>query len=290
MDENRNQIVYLNGDFVPRSEARLDIEDRAIMFADGVYEVVRYYDGRAFAMDEHIGRLKQSLRGIGMSPPPVTDRMNEISDELIARNGCPDAKVYWQFTRGAATREHQAPTHTTPTVFAIAYPDQAMDVNQAPAAISAIVVEDRRASLSWIKSIMLLPNVLAKNQATAKGADEAIFRRGEFITEATSASVLIVRDGELWTHPANQWILASVTRAVTIDMATGLGIAVIEQPFSQYQLNTADEVMICGTTRHVTAVVDIDGKMIGDGSPGPLTCRLNTALLKHIASACQNPT
>lgn len=279
--------MYLNGVFLPRSQARLDIEDRGSMFADGVYEVIAYHHGRPLAMREHSDRLRASLQAIELSAPPQVDQLGPISDELVRRNGLENAKVYWQITRGSAPRDHAfPPPDTPPTVFAIAYPMAALDRRSEPAKLRAILVEDIRWHRCSIKSLLLLPNALAKNQAKKAGADEAILHRGPTVTEGTATSVFIVRDNQLWTHPADQWILDGITRRLVLRLAHETGVPAFERTFTTQQLLTADEVLICGTTTPVAGVVQIDQHTLHDGQIGPTTRKLHDALVAYIFQTC----
>jgi D-alanine transaminase len=281
------RFVWLNGQFLPRSQAKLDLEDRGAMFADGVYEVTRYYDGRPFAMAEHIARLKHSLAQVRITEPAEVARLGAISGELLARNGMKDAIVYWQVTRGSSPRKHVfPPSSVKPTMFVIAYSALKFDPAAPPQPKTAILHEDLRWHQCSIKSLMLLANVLAKQKAEEQGAYEAILHRGDVVTEGTATSVMIVRHGELWTHPANQLILGSITRAVLIDLARRIGVPVCEQPFTVKDLLASDEAFVCGTTSHVTPIVKVGDQTIGGGATGPVSTRLHEALVKHICEKC----
>ncbi len=278
--------VYLNGQFLARSQAKLDIEDRGALFGDGVYEVMGYHAGRPFAIQEHLARLRHSLTGIRLRAPSDLDRFEAISDRLIANNGLANANLYWQVTRGSATRNPVMPKDTAPTVLAIAYPTNPLDPHAKPKAVSAMLLEDQRWRLCWIKSLMLLPNVLAKAQAMEAGADEAILYRQGRVTESTSANVLIVHQGQLWTHPADQWILGGITRRVVLGLASQRGITIQECTYTPDQLLEADEVMLCGTTTPIAGVVEVNQRRIGDGQAGPITTQLHAALVKQILQSC----
>lgn len=279
-------IVYLNGEFLPRGEAKLDIEDRGAMFADGVYEVTRFYAGRPFALDAHIARLERSLDEIRIAPPADVERLAELNDELMRRNHLADAIVYWQVTRGSARRNHRFPADATPTFFMIAYPAQPLDPAAPPAVKPVILHDDLRWHRCSIKSLMLLPNVLARQKAAEAGAYEAILHRDNVVTEGAATSVCIVRGGELITHPADHLILGSITRAVVLDLARSLGLPVSERTFTTEELLSADEVFICGTTSHITAIGEVDGRHIGDSAAGAVTRRLHEALIGHIVETC----
>ncbi len=281
----QERFVYLNGEILPRSQAKLDLEDRGAVFADGVYEVTRYYDGKPFAMNQHIARLKRSLAQIHIQEPADVNRLDRISDELLRLNNLRDAIVYWQITRGAAPRKHQYPQGVKPTMFVITYSALPFDPTALPQNKTAILHEDLRWHQCSIKSLMLLPNVMAKQKAEESGAYEAILHRGDIITEGTATSVMIVRHGELWTHPANALILGSITRAIVLELARKIGLPVREETYTVADLLAADEAIICGTMSHVTPIVSVDGKPIGNGEMGPVTRRLHDALTTHIVEA-----
>ena len=285
MDE-QDAFVYLNGQFLPRSEATLSIEDRGTMFADGVYEVIAYCGGRSLAMQKHLLRLGRSMDAIKLSATEATRSLDSVSDELMRRNGYTDAKVYWQVSRGSGARNHLIDPTMQPTVLVIAYPLAPLDFQAPPPAATAVLVEDQRWANCWIKSLMLLPNVLAMSEARDAGANEAILHRDGTVTEGSATNVMIVREGQLWTHPTDGHILGGITRDIMLDLARGMDITCHEQPFSTDELFVAEEVMICGTTAYVTAICSVDGKQIGDGKAGPVTARLHRAMMDYVASQC----
>ena len=281
-------LVYHNGRFLPESEATLSVQDRGVLFADGVYEVVRYDRGRPFAMRAHVDRLRRSLAGIelaGVDPSEIAG----VSDELMRRGGLTDARVYWQVTRGPARRDFVVPADPEPSVTLIAYPMPPLDPDAPLAAGPAMIAEDCRWTRCWIKSLMLLPASLAKSRAKAGGAVEAIFERhkpgGEkHITEGSSTNVFIVQDGRLRTHPTDGWVLPGVTREVVVDLAAADGVACdADTPFDRQTLQSADEVFVCSTTQF-TAITSVDGHAIADGRPGPITQRLAAAYSRAILS------
>jgi len=275
--------VYLNGAYIPRNEAKLDIEDRGALFGDGVYEVVHYFGGKSFAMRSHVDRLARSLEAVGIKDRTPFD---EVSDELVRRNSLRDAKIYWQVSRGAAKRDHVYPENITPTILAIASAMPPLPVNHPAASQKALLLPDHRWDQCWIKSLMLLPNVMAKVQAKRNGADEAILYRGDVITEGASTNAFIVRGGEVWTHPANQFILGGITRDHVLQLARKVGVTCHEQAATVKQLQDADEVFITGTTTLIAGIVRIDDQPVGDGKVGPVTAKLHRALIDHVAQAC----
>ena len=283
---HKDKTVYLNGEYLPCCDAHLDVEDRGTFFADGVYEVVRYFGGRPLGMAEHLQRLQRSLSEIRLDPPPETGRLDEISNELVHRNATPDATVYWQVTRGSAPRDAAFPQNTQPTVLAISSPAAPLESETQPTALKAVFVDDLRWHRCDIKSLMLLPNVLAKNQALDAGVDEAILHRGDTVTEGTATSVCIVHNGRLWTHPADQWILDGITRRALLKLARQEGIETVERTFTTDQLLRADEVMLCGTTKLVAGVSWVDSQAIGQETTGPVTNHLHAAMVRYIRRQC----
>ncbi|MEM8783677.1 MAG: aminotransferase class IV [Planctomycetota bacterium] len=286
-------VVYFNGAFRPAADARFALEERGVLFADGVYEVVRYDAGRPFAMQPHVDRLARSLDGIDLQGVDA-QALAGLSDELMDRNGLADAKVYWQVTRGdAGPRDFFIPAREelTPNVVLIAYPAAPVDRNNDPKPGSGHIVEDCRWTKCWIKSLMLLPASLAKTAARRNGAVEAIFERHKpgydesHITEGGSTNVFVVRDGELHTHPNDGWVLPGITRDVLLETAQrDLGLAVREQTFTAADMLAADEVFVCSTTQ-LNPLTSIDGTPIGDGKSHPLTTKLHHAYLDRIFAA-----
>jgi D-alanine transaminase len=280
----RPAFVYLNGKIVPREQAAFDVEDRAALFGDGVYEFLRYNNGVAFEMERHLARLRKSLIAVGMDAD-LADMIGAASDRLIRENGLSEAKAYWHISRGSAQREHAIPRNISPNVLVLNYAVDAIDHAQPPKMIRTILHDDLRWQQCWIKSLNLLPNILARTRAIEADATEAILHRQGTVTEGTSSNVLIVQDGVLRTHPANHLILHGVTRAVVLELAATMGLSIREQAFTIDELFSADEAMITSTTMNVTAVSQVDAQLIGDGYVGPVTQRLHQRLLAHIRQA-----
>jgi D-alanine transaminase len=277
--------VYLNGVYLERAQAAVSVDDRGFLFGDGIYEVTRARDGRLFEWERHLRRLAQGLAGVGIAlPAGLSAALFEISDRLLHENKLErgDATVYLQITRGVAPRTHHfPPAGTAPTVFlsagALAVPDA---VRTSGAAV--ITTPDVRWGRCDLKTINLLPNVLAKQQAVAAGAFEAVFVRDGVATEGASTNVLAVIGGELRTHPANHRILPGVTREVVLELAAEQGIPVSERPISTAELGAASEVLLTATTADVMPVVRIDGRPVGQGKPGPVARQLHDALRKRM--------
>jgi len=277
-------IVYLNGTYLDRDDATLSVDERGVHFADGVYEVVRYFNGKAFTLAEHLDRLKRSLDGIDLACD--ADAIAAISDELVTRNGLTEARVYWQITRGSGPRNHVIQDGLTPTIYLSAEAAQPL-VAQAPLpTISAITAMDDRWRNCWIKSLMLLPNSLAKTKAAKAGAGEALFVRDGRVTEGAATNCFAVFDGELYTHPADRYILEGITRNVVIELAKALDIPLHEQAFTSADLPGADEIFITGTGTLLAAVTVVDGNDIGKGQAGEITTQLWQAFVRRVHGDC----
>lgn len=266
-------LVYLNGELVPYEAACVPVEDRGLQFADGVYEVVRYYDGRPFRMSQHLARLVRSAAGIELPLPPV-EELRQAMDRLVEKQGLQDATVYLQITRGPAPRAHGLLPDPTPTVIAIARP--ARTIRPRPT-LRVVTMSDDRWARCYLKTTALLPNALARERARRLGADDAIFVRDGFLMEATASNVFLVMNGRLLTPPLTNYILAGITREAVLELAASEGIPTSEEPISAHLIYQADEVFITGTNSELGPVVAVDGRTIGKGEPGPIFQRLLAA-------------
>lgn len=278
-------IVYLNDQFTPKDEARISPDDRGFSFADGAYEVIRAYGGRFFRKQEHLARLERSLRELRIAAPD-TRSLGEVGVQLLQHNHLQDADalLYIQVTRGAAPRRHSFPDPgTPPTVYASASPFR-QSREKWEGGVKAIVVPDTRWARCDIKSVALLPNVLASQQASEQGAHEALFVRDGVVTEGAHSNFCAVLDGQLVTHPRTNRILAGVTRQVVLDLCHALDIPVREMPVLEGQLREASELMITSTTVEVTPVVQLDDWRVDDGEPGPITTRLQRAFRELVSA------
>jgi D-alanine transaminase len=259
-------LVYLNGQYVAYEDARLGVEDRATQFGDGVYEVVRYYGGRPFKMDSHMRRLVRSAAGIDLPAPPV-DELVAAMDELVRRQGLSDAAVYLQITRGETARLQGIPTGLPPNVIVIARPTK----SERPApGLAAITQSDDRWARCHLKTTMLLPAMLARQRARQAGAEDAIFVRDGFVTEATAANVFAVFDGQPVTPPLSNYLLPGVTREALLELYAREGIAYREEPISAERLALAEELFLTSTNGELRPIVQLDGRPVGGGKVGPL--------------------
>lgn len=282
----REPLSYLDGEWLPRADARVRVEDRGFVFSDGVYEVVRYYNGRAFTMREHEERMRFSMRSLKIELDWKAHPLAAISDELLAVNGWPDAHVYWQVTRGAAHRKHYFPRPAVaPTVTIFAYPEGPLKQDGARS-MTAITREDVRWKHCEIKSISLLSNILDSEAAQAAGVGTAILVRQGIVTECPARSLFLVERGGLTSYPLDGTVLDSITRRVVIELARGAGIPVREEGPALARLYAAEEAFVVGTTTEVTAVTEVDGRRIGNGQVGALTQRLAGLFVERVRREC----
>jgi D-alanine transaminase len=266
-----SRIVYLNGKIVRKEEAAVSPEDRGFNFADGIYEVIKYYNGKPFRYSDHLDRLKRSLREVYIEFNDC-DQLESVFQELLERNELAnsDAGVYLQISRGSQTRIHRFPENIQPTVYATVFPF-ASKWDQLNIGVKVITTEDIRWLRCDIKSISLLPNVMAAQKAHEQGAEEAIFIRNGRITEGSHSSFLAVKDGTVYTHPDSNLILPGITKKVVFEICRENKIKVIEEGIPASELATMHEMMIVGTGSEVTPVVKMNDMTVGNGEMGPVT-------------------
>lgn len=266
-------IAFLNGSFLPLEEARISPLDRGFLFADGVYEVIPYYDGVSFGLEGHLTRLQRSLRETRIPLDTTIEEWEALLDELVTKNGGGNLSVYLQITRGAyETRNHSFPAEITPTIFAMVSPIESplsADATKARG-ITAITIPDTRWSRCDIKSISLLPNILLKQQAADAGAQEAILVRDNHITECAAANVFAVKNGTIYTPIKDDHILGGITRDIIIGLAIEHRMPLQEIAMTPAFLEDADEVWISSSTREVLPVTELNGHPVGNGLPGTL--------------------
>ncbi len=281
-------IVYVNGSFVPRAEARISVEDRGFVFGDGVYEVVRVINGKLFAARFHNDRLKRSLDGvrISLAAADSPERFVEIGKQLLRENGLlgGQATLYIQVTRGAATRAHNFPPADVPPTIYISVARFTPYSDLALTGAPAISHPDLRWGRCDLKTLNLLPNVLASQTAKEKGAFEAMLIRDGVVTEGTKTNFFGVVDGSLRTHPSDTHILPGITRSVLRDLAREVSIDLDETPIRSDEIPRLSELFLTGTTTDVMPVVNLDDKPVGKGKPGELTRKLQRVLAESLAS------
>lgn len=273
-----SRIAYVNGRYLPHQEASVHIEDRGYQFADGVYEVCEVRHGHLIEERRHLDRLDRSLRELRIPAPMSRAALGLVLKEVVRRNGVREGSVYLQVTRGVARREHVFPAPgTLPSLVVTAR--RANPVTQEAAAhagAAVISVPENRWPRVDIKSLSLLPNVLAKQAAKEAGAREAWFvDTNGFVTEGASSNAWIVtRGGAIVTRPAEQGILRGITRTVVLEVARELGYQLEERPFTLAEAHAAAEAFITAASTLVMPVITLDGSPIGNGHPGPVTAAL----------------
>lgn len=277
--------VYLNGQYLPTDEAKISVLDRGFIFGDGVYEVWRLIEGKLFEHERHDRRLRRGLKTIEIAvPDKELEALPGVAERLIRENDLSQGEgtFYLEITRGVAPRAHAYPPPTTKaTIFAMVSPFVVPHPIRASGA-KAITQSDVRWLRCDVKTIQLLPNVMAKQKAQMAGALEAIFVRNGIVTEGTHTTVLGVKNGELRTHPLGPMILPSVTREIILELAREQGVPVKEFPFNTQELFALDELFVAGTTTDVTPIVEVDGKRIGSGKPGPISLALYAGLQSRL--------
>jgi len=277
-----NEIVYLNGKFLPKEEAWISPDDRGFIFADGVYEVVKYYNGRPFRFRDHLERLKRSLEEIKIQYNGL-ENLNKILSELLDKNNRlgKQAGVYLQITRGVNKRIHYFPKDIIPTIYAFSFDFQSY-ADKLENGVRVITHEDIRWHRCDIKSVALLPNSMLYNKAVESGADECLFFRNGILTEGALSSVFVVVNGTVLTHPLSNLVLSGVTRKVVLEICVQNNIPFEERAATEAELFSADEVFITGTGSEVTPVVQVDNTLIGNNRPGDITRYIQNKLFELV--------
>ncbi|MGH7680123.1 MAG: aminotransferase class IV [Gemmatimonadaceae bacterium] len=277
--------VYLNGQFLPADQAKISVLDRGFIFGDGVYEVWRLVEGKLFEHSRHDRRIKRGLKALEIAVPDKdVEALEGVAARLVKENDLAQGEgtFYVEITRGAAPRTHAfPPPGTKPTILAMV---SRFEVPHAlrEAGAKAITAPDLRGRMCDVKTVQLLPNCLAKQRAQVAGALEAIFVRDGLVTEGTHTSVLGVKNGALLTHPLGPHILPSVTRELVLEIAREQRVPVREEAFSEQDLFALDELFVSGTTTDVTPIVEVDGRRIGSGKPGPVSRALYAGLQSRL--------
>lgn len=270
-------LAWLNGQVGPLSEAKVPVEDRGFVLADGVYEVARRYGERFFDLPAHLDRFARSAATIELPWPVTATELTAIAEDLGRQAGPGDAELYIQLTRGVARRNHLFPADVPPTLLLWVQAPRAIAPALYVTGGAAVTLPDERWARCDIKAIGLLPNLMAKEKAKRRGALEAILVRDGLVTEGTSSNVAIVLGGTFVTPIADQRILPGVTRLHVLALARELGIPVAERDITPAELASADEVMLLGTMIEVMPVTRLDDLAVGTGQPGPVTRQLREA-------------
>lgn len=279
------RITYVNGRYVPHREAAVHVEDRGHQFADAVYEVLPVAGGRLHHLEQHLDRLGRSLGALAIAWPLQRRVLPLILARVVRLNRVTDGLVYLQVSRGVAPRNHYFPADTAPSLVVSAWSHKGPSAEQVEKGVAVATRPDQRWKHPDIKTVGLLPNLLARQSAKEAGAYEAwlVNERG-FVTEGSATNAFIIaKDGALLTHPADSAVLGGVTRSNVLALARDLGLEVGERAFSVDEVQAAREAFLSGTTVTVLPVTRIDGKAVGDGHPGPMTVKLR-ALYQELRS------
>ncbi|MDE2369517.1 MAG: D-amino acid aminotransferase [Burkholderiales bacterium] len=280
-----DQLVFLNGEWQPISQAKVGVLDRGFIFGDGIYEVVPVYGQRLFRFDEHIARLNRSLAKLRIPNPASRDewlaRCRRLVQACAADGGGDDQVVYLQVTRGVAPRDHVMPPGLTPTVFMMCNPMKQASAEQRHHGVACTTARDFRWERGDIKSTSLLGNVLARQMSADHGAVETIMFRDGYLTEASASNVWIVHEGALLGPPKSEHVLEGIRVDLLRELCEECGIAYNLRPITEADVRAADEVLLSSATKEVLAVTKIDGEGVGHGAlrgkPGPVYARLYEA-------------
>lgn len=274
-------LCYLNGDYLPLSEAKVSVLDRGFIFGDGVYEVVPVYNRRLFRFAEHMARLDRSLGKLRIANPHGREEWLERCRKLVAAQAAPDQLLYIQVTRGVALRDHVMPPDIAPTVFMMTSVMKPATPEQRHAGVACVTARDFRWERGDIKSTSLLGNVLARQMSADHGAVETILLRDGWLTEASASNVWVVHEGALLGPPKSELVLEGIRVDLLRELCEEEGIAYNLRPISEADLLAADEVLLSSATKEVLPVTRIDGEEVGHGAlrgkPGPVYARLYEA-------------
>jgi D-alanine transaminase len=268
------QIVYLNGRYVPLSQAQVSVLDRGFIYGDGVYELIPVYARAPFRLPQHLARLQRSLDGIGLANPHSDGQWEAIIRELVARQPFDDQGVYFQVTRGAAKRDHSFPKGVAPTVFMMSNPLPLPTREQVDNGVAVVTADDNRWHRCDLKTISLLGNVLMRQLATDRGAVETVMFRDGWLTEASASNVLVVVGGTIVAPPKDNHILPGITCDATMELAREAGLPLEMRPVAKAEALAADEMWLSSSTKEVLAITTVDGRAFGAGKPGPVFRRM----------------
>ena len=282
-----SDIVFLNGEFLPKDKAKISVFDRGFIFGDGIYEVVPVMNGKMVDKIEFWERFKRSLKEIALNFPYKDSEFESILNELIAKNALKEGGVYMQITRGVASRDFAFTKGLKPTIMAFVYAANIQNNEFASKGISVVSVPDIRWKRRDIKSISLLAQCYAKEMALNAGADEGFMVENGKVTEATSASAFIIKDKTLITKPFSNEILCGIRRQNILNFAYELGLQVEQRAFTMNDVYEADEVFISAASLPILAVVKADGKIIADGKVGEFTQKLRQRYLQKMKNEAQ---
>ncbi|SDQ50048.1 D-amino-acid transaminase [Carnobacterium viridans] len=280
--------VIWNDKIVERSEVKIDMEDRGYQFADGIYDVVRAYNGKFFTLNEHVDRLFSSAEKIELVMPFTKDELKQLLSTLMKENGISTGNIYMQVTRGIGIPRNHTYTdpELVPPVFTATTTIVPRDQEKMDQGMSAFIVPDMRWLRCDIKSISLLGNIMAKHEAHKKGGDEAILHRDGIVTECSSSNVWMIKDDTIYTHPDGNLVLPGITKIMLLKVAREAGMLVKEEAFTIEDLKKADEVFASSTTMEAMPIVSIDGNPVGHGQRGAVVEKLQQLYVDAVEKEC----
>jgi len=263
-------MIFLNGKYLSKDDAKISVMDRGFLFGDGVYEVIPVYQKKIFYLGEHLKRLHANLEELDITNPYDNSEWENIFTEIIKHTSFEQEAIYLQVTRGVMNTRAHYQENLNPTVFVESNKISNRDNNEIYAGYSAITEKDERWSKCHIKSISLLANVLSIKNAKKNNVEEVIFKRDGVITEGASSNVFIVKNNQVFTHPKNNLILPGVTREISIRILQDLNIEVFENSFTEEEMMSADEIWITSSTREILPITSVNSIKIQSGKAGPL--------------------
>jgi D-alanine transaminase len=267
-------IAFLNGRFMPLSRAKIHVEDRGYLFGDGIYELIRTYNGKIFLLDEHLSRMERSAKALNLDGCFTRQEWKKIITDAHEKSRYRNAKIYVQITRGVAPRSHEIPPNIRPTTLVTVRRFLPHPEHLQKRGVAIMATEDYRWGRCDLKSINLLPNILAKQKARASGAFEAVFIRNGWVTEGSTSNFFAVINGSLVTPPEGPFLLSGVTRDLVLKLARQIGLDAKERDISIDEIYQSEEAFITATSLEVMPVVKVNGHAIGNGRPGIHTQRL----------------
>ncbi|MEE9580648.1 MAG: D-amino acid aminotransferase [Nitrosomonadaceae bacterium] len=280
-------MIYLNGSFIPIEDARISVLDRGFIFGDGVYEVVPVYSRRPFRLTEHLRRLQDSLEGIRLKNPHSDVAWRGLLEQIIASNEGDDQYLYLHITRGVAPREHSFPEDVMPTVFIMSTPLLAPPKELLATGVSVITANDNRWLRCDIKATSLLPNVLLRQMAADEDAVETLLLREGFLTEGSASNIFVVKNEMLLAPPKSYLMLPGITYDVVLELAVAHNIPHEIREVSEYEIRTAQELLLTSSTKEIMPITRLDGKLVGSGKPGTLFTQLYQLYQNYKATVMQ---
>lgn len=275
------RIVYVNGEYAPENQARISVFDRGFLFADGVYEVTPVINGKLVDFGPHMERLERSLKELRMAWPCTLEELTRVHEEIIARNALKEGIIYMQVTRGVADRMFNFPKETQSSLVVFPQVMTLVDTANARTGVKVVTTPDIRWLRRDIKTVMLLAPVLGKQEAVEKGANEAWMIEDGHVTEGTSSNAYIIKDNVVITRPLSNRILAGCTRRALFRLAKEHNVKIEERAFTPEEAYAADEAFLTSASQFVMPIVEIDGRRVGGGQPGPITRKLREIFLQE---------